>query len=133
MPDASERRDIAIDHMKKSLARGRQFQDAIDVPAEPPGGLRVYLVAGDSIPTGSGATVSAVGGKFEVTDYAPGDGTVTRENALMDERQGGYWTARLKSPIHWSGVTFLFTDHLGLTKDPAFSDNVLFILLEQPM
>lgn len=133
VPDASERRDIAIDHMKKSLARGRQFQDAIDVPAEPPEGLRVYLVAGDSIPTGSGATVSAVDGKFEITDYAPGDGTVTRENALMDERQGGYWTARLKSPIHWSGVTFLFSDHLGLTKDPAFSDNVLFILLEQPM
>jgi hypothetical protein len=29
-------------------------------------------------------------------------------------------------------VTFLFTDHLGLTRDPAFADNVLYLLLEDP-
>lgn len=28
------------------------------------------------------------------------------------------------------GRAFLFTDHLGLTRDPAFTDNVLFLLLE---
>ena len=38
----------------------------------------------------------------------------------------------LRSPIRFSGVMFLFSDHLGMTKDPAFSDNVLYILLEQP-
>ena len=38
----------------------------------------------------------------------------------------------LQSPIAWSGVQFLFSDHLGLTEDPAFADNVLFLLLEQP-
>jgi hypothetical protein len=27
---------------------------------------------------------------------------------------------------------FLFSDHLGLTKDPAFTDNVLYLLLEDP-
>ena len=51
---------------------------------------------------------------------------------LMDERVGDYRTPNLVSPIKWSNVTFLFTDHLGLTKSPAFSDNVLFILLEEP-
>ncbi|MFI5323310.1 MAG: hypothetical protein ACHQ6U_07220 [Thermodesulfobacteriota bacterium] len=38
----------------------------------------------------------------------------------------------LVSPIKWSNVTFLLTDHLVLTKSPAFSDNVLFIFLEEP-
>ncbi|TFG77481.1 MAG: hypothetical protein E4H21_03260, partial [Thermodesulfobacteriales bacterium] len=68
----------------------------------------------------------------KITDYEPGDGTVTRSSALMDERAGGIWTPHLKSPVNWSNVMFLFTDHLGLTKDPAFSDNVLYLLLEQP-
>ncbi|MFQ5457196.1 MAG: hypothetical protein ACE5FC_01905 [Myxococcota bacterium] len=27
---------------------------------------------------------------------------------------------------------FLFTDHLELTRDPAFSDNILHLLLEDP-
>ena len=57
---------------------------------------------------------------------------MTRASALMDERIGGTWSPRLRTPIVWSGVYFLFTDHLGLTKDPAFTDNVLFILLEAP-
>jgi hypothetical protein len=70
---------------------------------------------------------------FKVTNYEPGDGTVTRSSALMDERVGGTWTPNLQSPIKWSNVMFLFSDHLGLTKDPAFSDNVLYILLEQPV
>jgi len=70
---------------------------------------------------------------YKITDYQPGDGTVTRSSALMDERVGGIWTPYLKSPIKWSSVMFLFSDHLGLTKDPTFSDNVLYILLEQPV
>lgn len=136
LPDVSdpdERREIAIDHLKKSLKRGKQFQDAIDQPARPPEGLRLYLLAGDAIPTGSAVTINSTKEHFEVTDYQPGDGTVARYSALMDERVGGYWTPQLKSPIKWSNVMFLFTDHLGLTKDPAFSDNVLYLLLEQPM
>lgn len=136
LPDVSdpdERREIAIDHLRKSMKRGKQFQDAIDQPATPPQGLRLYLLAGDAIPTGSGVTINSTKEHFEVTDYEPGDGTVARYSALMDERTGQHWTPQLKSPIKWSNVTFLFSDHLGLTKDPAFSDNVLYLLLEQPM
>jgi len=29
-------------------------------------------------------------------------------------------------------VLFLFRDHLGLTQDPAFIDNLLYLLLEEP-
>ncbi len=131
--DPNERREIAIDHLRKSIKRGKQFQDAIDQPARPPKGLRLYLLAGDAIPTGSGVTINSTKEHFEVTNYEPGDGTVARYSALMDERMGGHWTPQLKSPIKWSNVTFLFSDHLGLTKDPAFSDNILYLLLEEPM
>jgi hypothetical protein len=50
----------------------------------------------------------------------------------MDERVERNRATRLESPIAWDHVTFLFQDHLGLTSDPTFSDNLLFLLLEQP-
>lgn len=129
--DPEERRAIALDHLTKSLERGVQFQEAIDVPAAPPPGLMLYLIAGDAILTGAGLTVTE-SGELEVTNFTPGDGTVTRASALMDERVGGQWSLELVSPVKWSNVMFLFSDHLGLTKDPAFSDNILFLLLEHP-
>jgi len=33
-------------------------------------------------------------------------------------------------PIEWDQVLFLFSDHLDLTKKPAFTDNLLYFLLE---
>ena len=62
----------------------------------------------------------------------PGDGTVLRSSALLDEREGGPYRRGLNSPIAWGQVVALFSDHLGMTRDPAFSDNVLFQLLEAP-
>lgn len=44
---------------------------------------------------------------------------------------GGPWTPGLQLPIPWSGVDFMFTDYVGLTKDPHFADNILYLLLEQ--
>jgi hypothetical protein len=70
-------------------------------------------------------------GRLQIDQRSPGDGTVLRSSALMDERIGGPWQPRLVSPVPWSGVLFLFSDHLGLTRDPAFTDNVLFMLLEE--
>ena len=63
---------------------------------------------------------------------APGDGTVLRSSVLMDENIGTGRVGRLNSPIGWTGVHFLFRDHLGLTKDPGFSDNLLYFLFERP-
>jgi len=62
----------------------------------------------------------------------PGDGTVTRSSALMDERIGGEWKPYLVSPVKWTNVMFFFSDHIGITKDPAFTDNILYLLLEEP-
>ena len=128
--DPARRRLIAADHLEKSLDRARQFQEALDVPATPPEGTELYLVAGDAVDTEWEGQVTEAG--FSVTEWLPGDGTVTRVSALMDERMGSTWQPHLVGPIPWTNVMFLFTDHLGMTRDPAFTDNLLYLLLEQP-
>jgi len=70
-------------------------------------------------------------GRVAVLRRAPGDGRVTRKSALLDERSLAELGGALRTPIPWSQVQFLFTGHIGLTKDPSFTDNLLFILLEQ--
>jgi len=127
--DPAERLRIAREHQRKALRRAAQFHAALDRPATPPEGLTLHLFAGDATPTPAVAQVDG-DGRLAVRDHAPGDGTVTRASAVLDERVGGPWSARLDSPIAWSDVTFLFSDHLGMTRDPAFTDNVLFRLLE---
>ncbi len=131
VPDAAARRRIALDHQRKCLDRARRFAAALDLPAAPPDGLRLYLIAGDSMMTGAVAAISRHGA-VEIVETAPGDGTVLRSSALMDERVGSEWSPHVRSPVDWRQATFLFTDHLGLTSDPAFTDNVLYILLEDP-
>ena len=71
-------------------------------------------------------------GRPKVIERGPGDGTVPRTSALMDERVGGAWERGVRTPIEWRHTLFLFSDHLGLTKDPVFTDNVLYWLLEAP-
>jgi hypothetical protein len=132
VPDRDARRRIAIDHQRKCLERARRFAEALDSPAVSPPGLKQYLIAGDSVPTVAVLSVDESTGAVEIAASAPGDGTVLRSSALMDERIGGAWTHSLVSPIRWQNVMFLFTDHLGMTKDPAFTDNVLYLLLEDP-
>ena len=65
-------------------------------------------------------------------ETGPGDGTVLRSSALLDEREARKIAQRLASPIRWTQVLFLFSDHLEITKDPAFTDNILYFLLESP-
>jgi pimeloyl-ACP methyl ester carboxylesterase len=131
-PDAAARRRIALDHLRKCLERARGFNEALDRPARPPEGLELCLFAGDAVPTPAVLGVDQKTGAVRVLETAPGDGTVPRTSALMDERVGSEWRPSLVSPVDWSRVTFLFTDHLGMTGDPAFTDNVLYLLLEDP-
>jgi pimeloyl-ACP methyl ester carboxylesterase len=124
-----ERRRIALDHQRKALKRAKQFTAAIDIPANPPSSLHFFLVAGDSENTDETARFGS-NGNLSIVEQGPGDGTVLRRSALMDERQTGRRTERLISPIRWTQVLFLFSNHLDLTKDPAFTDNLLYFLLE---
>ena len=131
--DPAQQQRIAYDHVKKCLDRARAFHAALDVRSKPPAGTSVHLIAGDAYPTSAQLWLHG-DGSVSTASRLPGDGKVTRASALMDERyaDGTKWSPRLVSPISWSSVNFLFTDHLGLTKDPAFTDNVLYLLLEAP-
>jgi len=130
--DPDERRRIALDHQGKALRRARQFAEAMDLPVSSPESVQIFLVAGDAEPTDAVMAVDQQSGELEVFEKGPGDGTVLRSSALMDERTGAEWSPHLLTPIDWAQVTFLFSDHLGMTKDPAFADNVLYYLLESP-
>ena len=131
--DPSQRQKIAYDHLTKCLQRAKVFHQALDLPAKPPAGTSIHLIAGDAHPTTTQFRVDQRG-TLTITAWQPGDGRVSRPSALMDERfsTGVKWTPRLVSPIAWSNVNFLFADHLGLTSDPGFTDNILFLLLESP-
>ena len=94
-------------------------------------GSDLHLIAGDAELTPARA-MARPDGELRVIKKAPGDVTVLRSSAVMDERVGATWSPRLVSPVDWTRVTFLFTDHLGLTRDPAFTDNLLYVLLEEP-
>ena len=135
LPDvrlAEERRAIAIDHLRKCLARAKSLHAALDARAAPPRGLELYLFSGDAIETPSTAVCESTGSKLDLVGHAPGDGTVLRTSALGDERVGRSWLPVIQTPVSWRGVQFVFSDHLAMTKDPSFVDNVLFRLLEAP-
>lgn len=135
LPDidtVDERRLIALDQLEKSLARARQLFAAIDLPAEQPEDLSLYLVAGDAHPTPDVLSVDIETGTLSLQETGPGDETVTRASALMDERTGKGYVPRLRSPIDFSSVYFLNSNHMGLTKDPLFQNHVLYNLLEHP-
>ncbi len=129
--DESIIKETAQDHLKKSLRRAKLFHRSLDIPAVPPDSLELYLIAADAVETPSVITVDNITGELKLKEKAPGDGTVLRASALMDERQGANWSPKLITPISWSSVMFIFNDHLGMTKDPVFTDNMLYILLEQ--
>ncbi len=131
--DARERRSIAKDHLRKCLEQANQFQNLLDVPADPPVGTTIHLIAGDSEQTDALLEVSEKG-EVTVTETAPGDGTVTRRSALMDERDvnAQQWSARLQTPVDWRSVNFFFAEHLDLTSNVEFTDNLLYLLLEAP-
>jgi pimeloyl-ACP methyl ester carboxylesterase len=126
------RHDVALDHLRKILERARKFTEALDLPAIPPPNLSLHLIAADSQPTSAVLEVNPTDGNLKVRSLGPGDGTVLRDSAIFDERVGGPWSSQLVSPIRWDRVNFVFADHLGMTRDPVFMDNLLFQLLEAP-
>lgn len=130
--DPTTRRQIARRHLRHCLDRARRLHRALDVESAPPPGLELFLLAGDAVMTQDVLRIER-GGQPRVRSRTLGDGTVTRASALLDERVGSASPARrVVSPIRWRGVHFLFADHLGMTAEPAFVDNVLYLLLDAP-
>lgn len=83
--DPAERRAIALDHLRKCLKRAKQFEEALDRTANPPSRTKFYLVAGDATATPSVVSVGRSGSP-RVVKTAPGDESILRSSALMDER-----------------------------------------------
>lgn len=127
-----QRRAIGMDHLAKCLARADQLFRALDAPASPPEGTEISIFIGDSEATPAVLSVDA-DGKLGVLERAPGDGTVVRASALMDERQAMEYSVGLTSPIEWHRVQFISADHLGLTRSHDFVNNILYQLLEEPV
>ena len=138
--DEVERRRIAFDHLAKCLKRAKRFIEVMGVDATPPKDVKLYLVLGNAVKTTRRAYANPATGVLTVYDdpedekygYAPGDGKVTVSSALYDERAGQAWTPYFHSPIHWRGIIQLRAAHMGITTDPAFKDNILFLLNAVP-
>ena len=128
--DAAQRRPIALDHLQKVCdGRGRSLKPRT-VLARAPAGFNYYLVVGDSEDIPKTARIDA-GSSVTVVRQGPGDGTVLHSSALLDERRAANRHSRRVSPIPWTDVMFLFSNHQNMTNDPFFSDNLLFILLKK--
>lgn len=135
LPDAkddAERDAIGYEHLAKVLARAEQTHKALDQPGTPPGHLRLVLFAGDVDETPDVLSVDPKTGKLKIKSTTPGDGTVTRASTLLDERVGSGYKPFVQTPIQWDQVHFIPADHIGLTSDPSFSNNVLYELIERP-
>lgn len=126
----ADRLSVAGEIQDRLLRRARRFTAALDAPAGPAPGIEAMLVAGDALDTPRTLGVDRESGRLTVLETGPGDGTVLRESALLDERATGEWQPSVQSPLRFTSTLLLPEDHQGLTRAPAFSDNVLYWLLE---
>lgn len=134
-PDGAVRQQRARATLAWNLERARRFHAALDQDPPEPGPAEIRLFAAGTIPTLARTRLQPRDGRL-VPEFSGdrlrelGDGTVPRFSAIADRRQGrgGPW---LDSPVPWSSITFLPDDHIGLTSNPVFTDNLLFFLLEQ--
>jgi hypothetical protein len=138
MPDvagAEERRRIAIALQARLLARARAFADAMDRRAAIPSGTELMVVAGDAMPTTERYAANPANGAIVQAATAPGDGLVLRDSALLDARQGqdpGARSPAVVTPMDVRRALFLPREHLEITRDPTFRNNILYWLLEEP-
>ena len=130
LPDAVSRARVAREHLAKCLRRASAFHASLDGPATPPETLRLSLFLGDGRSTVTRIDVDERGRLKAVKDKQ-GDGTVPRYSAIFDNREGQDWTPKMDSPLAWSDINILFAEHLGLTSDPTFGNNLLSYLLDE--
>ncbi len=130
--DPFERRILAGKHQARLIRRARHFHAAMDRWARKPEHLEMFLVVGGGFATPAQAEVEPETGALTLTQREEGDGVVLRASVLLDERQGRASSGRLETPLRFDTTLFLPDEHVELTKNPVFGDNLLFWLLEQP-
>ena len=128
------RYEIAIDHLKKCLNRAKRFKRAVEIKSEHPKEIKMYLILGNAVKTRCKATVNDKTGKLKLLPeseggYGPGDGKVLATSAMFDLREGRkVWVPFFYGPIKWDVIIQLRAAHMGITTDPAFKDNIFFLL-----
>lgn len=130
--DPAARKARALTHQRRMLERAERFHEAMDRWGTPPDRLETFLVVGGGFRTPANAVLDQSTGSFTIIDEEEGDGVVLRASVLLDERQGGTYRAGLQSPLRFGTTLFLPDEHIELTRNPVFGDNLLFWLLEQP-
>ena len=135
---AEERHATAVDHLKKCLERAKRFRYAMRIRADHPESVKMYLILGNAVKTHCRATVNEKTGELKVLPenqggVAPGDGKVLATSAMFDMREGKkIWVPFYYGPIKWNMIIQLRAAHMGITTDPAFKDNILFLLNSVP-
>ena len=130
--DDAERREIALEHMRKCLKRAKQLAQALAVDETPPDAITLGLFAGDAVPTSKVAEADR-SGNLKVTAYDAGDGKVLGSSARYDRFYGDGWRRQYDSPIKWDSMTYIPAAHMGITKSTNFASNLLgFLLLTPP-
>ena len=89
----------------------------------------MHLFAGDAKKTLHQLCVDVKSSRITQEIETAGDGTVTRTSAISERKLVNKKVLRM---LPWTMETFLSTDHLGLTRDRSFVDNILYHLLNQP-
>ncbi len=131
-PDADRRRARAIAYQARLLRRAERFHAMMDRWAEPPDHLDLFLVVGGGFETPAIADLDTATGVFAITENEEGDGVVLRASALLDERLDGDLARGFRSPLRFDTTLFLPDEHVELTRNRVFGDNLLFWLLEAP-
>ncbi|MEM7422232.1 MAG: hypothetical protein AAF334_00835 [Pseudomonadota bacterium] len=135
LPDvagAQARRTIAERYLDRALRRAEQFHRAMDRPGTPRN-VDLFLVVGTGLDTPAQARIDPETGTLVLGDAEEGDGVVLRASALLDERQGGHKPKeRRKRPIRYRTTLLLPGEHVDLTHNEVFADNLLYWLNDVP-
>ncbi|WGF86323.1 esterase/lipase family protein [Marinivivus vitaminiproducens] len=136
LPEAAEpaaRRRSALAYQARSLDRAGRFMQALDrADTVLPEGLDLHLMTGDGQSTPLRLGYDPGGARLDVIETTTGDGAVPRASALLDERLTGMGAPAVASPIPWRSVHLFNDDAIGMAGDPAFADNLRFLLVETP-
>lgn len=124
-PDPAARRKIALDHQRKCLESARRFQDAVNCECSLPKGVQMHAFVGTALPTLSKLQITPDRGLSHIGTQ-PGDGTVTMHSTLLEE------LGQNNGPIPWTSTQTVNANHVKMTGDPYFIDNLLHLLLDNP-
>jgi hypothetical protein len=130
---AEERRRLALALQARYLQRARALAAAMERPVRQPAGTQLMVVTGDALPTVTRMSANQMNGRITPVRMDPGDGLVLRDSALMDFRQGVEPRApNVMTPMDIQRALFLPREHLEITRDPTFRNNILYWLLDEP-